>query len=306
LVLGLSTSPARADGEKQRCVAAFEEGQRSKMAGDLQRAVEEFDSCAASSCPAAAQRECSRLRDVTQSVIPSVQFELRFRTDFSKRPVLLSVDGAEPRAYDGEVLRLNPGKHRFVFECEGCAPVTRRIAFSEQDSKRKEVVLKPAAGDAKAAAISATPRAQTQPASCPPCAISGTGPSSKTARAALSTLRESEAERTRLRDIILIGSAATLAAAGGVGFVGFGLRARNAEHALLDCTPYCSRQRIADVKQSYWFANASLGVGVLALGSATIWWFSVRRSPSTAGSHAGSPSQWSIELGPINRVTRTF
>jgi hypothetical protein len=305
LVLGLSTSPARANDEKQRCIAAFEEGQRLRMTGDLQGAVEEFESCAASSCPAAAQRECWRLIEATQSVMPTIQFELSFRGGLSKRPVLLSIDDAEPRMYEGDLLRVSPGKHRFVFECEGCAPVTRRIAFAEQDSKSKEVALKPAPGGAEAAPISPTSPTEARPR-CSPCAVSGALKSSETSRAPLSGLRGSEVERARLHDMIVMGSAATLAVAGGLAFVGFGLRARSGERDLVECTPYCSRARIAEVKQSYLLANASLGAGVLALGGATVWWFGLRRSPTAAGSPAVSRSPWSVQLGLISKVTRTF
>jgi hypothetical protein len=306
LVLGLSTSPAQADSPKQRCIAAFEEGQRSQMVGDLQHAIEQFEGCAVSACPAAAQRECSRLLDVAQAAIPTIRFELEFGNRLAERPVMLSVDDIEPRAYEGEVLRVNPGKHRFVFECEGCAPVTRRIVFAEGDSKRKEVVLSPAAGDAEGARNSGLSSPETQPSICPPNgARPGTATSSESAPAPVAPGRGSAGESARLRDILIMGSAATLATAGGLGFIGFGLEARRAERDLAECTPDCSSSRIAEVKRSYVLANASLGGGVLALGGATIWWFGLRPSTRTRNG-AASHSQWSVELGPINRVTRTF
>lgn len=308
LVLGLSTSPARADGGKQRCIAAFEEGQRSQMVGDLQRAITEFESCAVSSCPAAAQRECSRLLDLAQAAIPTIQFELEFNNQLSKRLVMLVIDDAEPRAYEGEVLRVNPGKHRFVFECEGCATVTRRIVLTERDSKLKEVVLNPAAGDADGARSSALSGPETQSSACPPDSDgpgTATAPSAASAQA-VARARDSAAESARLHDIVIIGSGATLAAAGGLGFIGFGLEARRDERDLSECTPYCSRARIAEVKRNYFLANASLGGGVLALSGATIWWFGLRPSKPTTRSGAARHSQWSVELGPINRVTRTF
>lgn len=273
LLLGLSASPARAEGAKQRCIAAFEEGQRAEMAGDLRRAIEELKTCAVSSCPAVAQRECSHLLEVARAAIPAVQFEVRFAADLGTRPVMLSVDGGEAWRYEGEVLRVNPGKHQFVFQCEGCATVVRRIVFSERDSKRKEVVLKPAREAAR------VPDAPT---------------------------RYSRTGGTTLRDKVILGSAAALATVGGLGFIGFALDARHGERALLECSPYCSGARIADVKRSYLLANVSLGGGLLALGGATLWWFGLRRTPQEAGSHAKCGGQWSIEVGAISKVTRTF
>jgi hypothetical protein len=307
IALGLSVTPARADSAKQPCAAAFEAGQRSQMVGDLQQAIEGFESCAASSCSAVARRECTRLLDAAQLAIPTVQFDLRFGTDFSKRPVMLSVDDGEARTYDGEVLRVNPGKHRFVLECQGCATVTRLIAFAEQDSKRKEVAFSPACGDADGASPSAVPRTEPPPAPRPPSRpMSAAATSSKPARASMAPRLSSAAEGSRLRDQLIVGSAAALATAGGLGFVGFGLEARSGERALLECTPYCSGASIAEVKRKYVLANVSLGTGLLALGGATIWWFGLRRSSPTPSGSANSRSEWSVELGAISKITRTF
>jgi hypothetical protein len=278
------------------------------MAGDLQRAIDELETCAVSSCPAVAQRECSHGLEAARAAMPAIKFEVRFAADLGTRPVMLSVDEGEPRRYEGEVLRVNPGKHRFVFQCEGCAAVTRRIVFSEQDSKRKEVVLKPAleaGGSAKASQVAC---AEERPSTCPPAAAlpAGAGKSSEPARAAGAPTRYWPAESAGLRDKLILGSAAALATVGGLGFIGFGLDGRRGERALRECSPYCSGARIAEVKRSYLLANLSLGSAVLALGSATLWWFGLRRSPQDAGSYADSRGEWSVEVGAISKVTRTF
>jgi hypothetical protein len=309
VVLGLSVAPARADSAKQQCAAAFEAGQRSQMVGDLQQAIEEFESCAASSCSAVAQRECTRLLGAAQLAIPAVQFDLTFGTDLSKRPVMLSVDDGEPRTYDGEVLRVNPGRHRFVFECQGCATVTRLIAFAEQDSQRKEVAFSPACGDADGASASAVPRAEPReppPRRPPGSSTSAAAASSKSARASAAPRLSSVAEGSRPSDTLIVGTAAALAIAGGLGFVGFGLEARSGERGLLECAPYCSGASIAEVKRNYVLANVSLGTGVLALGGATVWWLGLRRSSPTPSANAKSRSQWSVELGAISKLARTF
>jgi hypothetical protein len=307
ILLGSITNPARADSAKQRCAAAFEEGQRAQMVRDLERAIVEFKSCTVSSCPAAAQRECSRLLDVAQLAIPAVQFELKFAPELSKRPVTLSVDDGEPRTYDREALHVNPGKHRFVFQCEGCATVSRRIVFAERDSKLKEVVLKPECGDAEEARTTVASSPEAPPPTCPPSAASSAAvTSSESARVAVAPTRKATAEGAVLRDTLILGSAAALAVVGGLGFVGFGLEARSAERALSDCAPYCSGARIAEVKRSYLLANASLGSGVLALGGGAIWWFGLRGSSQAPRSNAASRGQWSVELGAVSKVTRTF
>lgn len=308
LLLALSTAPAAAEDSKQRCVAAFEEGQRAQLTGDLQRASGEFESCAANACPAAVQQECSRLLEAAGAAMPSVQFELSFGTDLSGRPVRLSVDAGEPRIYeDREVLRVNPGKHRFVFQCEGCATVTRRMNFAEQEAKRKEIVLNPACGNTDGVAASAGPRAEAPPASCPPQKL-GAGNMSppQSAPTPRASIRHPAADDTGLRDTLILGSAATLVSLGALGFVGFGVEARSAERALRECTPFCSGERIAEVKRSYVLANASLASGVLALGGATIWWFGLRDSSQPPRNKSANLGGWSIELGAINKVTRTF
>ena len=303
LLFGLSALPVQAESVKQQCAGAFEDGQRFRIAGDLQRAILQFESCRVSSCPAAAQRECSRLSEVAQSAIPTIHFELTFGAGLPRRPVMLSIDDGEPAAYDGEVLRVNPGKHRFAFECQGCAAVTRKIEFVEQDAKRKEVALNPSGDNDDATKTEAVSPVQAKPANgLPAGASSATASSSKSAVATPAPLEASNEGGPPLVDIVIFGSTAALATAGAIGFVSFSLEARSGERALAECTPDCSDTRIDQVKRNYWLANVSLGTGLLALGGATIWWFSSRPSSETAG----SSGQWSVELGPINKLTRTF
>lgn len=294
---------AQADSEKQQCAAAFEDGQRFQIAGDLQRAIAEFESCRVSSCPTAAQRECSRLSEAAQAVAPSIRFELTFGAGLSRRPVMLSIDEGAPAAYDGEAVRVNPGKHRFVFGCEGCATVTRTIALVEQDSKLKEVALKPACMNEDATTPEGAPASDVNAASCLPAATSSAVVTrSKLPEPAPKRSEDSNADEPPLRDIVIFGSTAALATAGSIGFIGFGLEARSGERALAECTPDCSRARISQVKRNYWLANVSLGTGLLALGGATIWWFGLRPAAQTTP----TGGKWSVELGPINTLTRTF
>jgi hypothetical protein len=302
LLFVLNARPARADGAKEQCAAAFEAGQRMQMVGDLQRAIEEFESCAESPCSVPAQRECKRLLEAAQAAIPTVQFELRFGANLAKRPVMLSIDDREPVAYGGETLSVNAGKHRFVFECDGCATVTRRIEFADHDLKHKEVALNPACGnpDASTSGAASAPRAQST--NCPVLGASAAAVKPKLGRVPLLPLRNSTADDTRLRDTVIFASAAALATVGGIGFVGFGLTARSGERALTECAPYCSDTQIAAVKRNYLLANVSLGTGLLAIGGATIWWFGLR----SASHSAASGGQWSVALGPISTLRRTF
>jgi hypothetical protein len=300
VLFSLRALPAQADDAKQQCVAAFEEGQRYRMAGDLQRAIEDFESCKISACPAAAQRECSRLSEAAQAAVPTVHFELTFGAGLPRRPVLLSIDEGQPAAYDGEVVHVNPGKRRFLFECEGCAMVTREITFVEHDSKRKEVKLNAACGDTAATTEQPAP---AKSGNCPtPGAKPAAAPRAELPKAPLLPRKDSGARAARLGDVVVFGSAAALATAGGVGFIAFGLDARSGERALTECAPYCSSARIAEVKHNYWLANVSLGTGLFALGGAAVWWFGLR--PPSRPAH--KDGQWSVELGPINKLTRTF
>ena len=302
LVFSWSTRAVRADDAKERCATAFEEGQRLQMVGDLQRAIEEFQSCAGNACSVPAQRECSRLLEQAQAGIPTIVFELAFGANLPRRPVVLSVDNGAPAAYEGETLHLNRGRHRFVFECEGCATVTRRIDFADQDSKHKEVVLNPACGKAAATNAEAGSGPRAEPLNCPAAGASAAAvKSSGVARAPLPALQHPMADDAGLRDAVIFASAAALAAAGTIGFVGFGLAARRGERALTECAPYCSGTHIAEVKRSYLLANVSLGTGLLALGGATVWWFGLRPSSPAAGK-----GQWSVELGLISNLRRTF
>lgn len=72
--------------------------------------------------------------------------------------------------------------------------------------------------------------------------------------------------------------------AGFAGLVGFGTSARRAERALRKCSPECSQNDVDSVKSKYAWANVSLGIGVVGVGTAAglyLW----RDSPRSAESH---------------------
>ena len=310
LLISLTARAAAADPPKLQCATAFEDGQRLRMSGNLKLAVEKFESCAAPRCPALVQRECSRLLSAALDAAPTVEFELQFADGVAKRPVSLSIDDGEPEAYEGQLLRVNPGKRRFVFQCEGCATISRRISFAESDHKRKEVVLNALCVEPEVAASSSTLDSKARSVS--PLEVGSTGPVAATGSAPLAPPRR-PASRVPTpsalhsnRDAWLLGSGALVITLSGVGFVGFGLQARSGERSLASCAPECSAGRIAQVKRDYWMANASLTTGLVALAGAGIWWFAGRPRAESAHGRAAGSGHWSATLGAFSTVTRTF
>lgn len=309
LLTSLTTRAAAADAPKRECAVAFEDGQRSRNAGDLKLAVEKFESCAAPRCPDLVQRECSRLLSAALEAVPSIEFELQFAEGLAKRPVSLAIDEGAPVAYEGQSVSVNPGKHRFVFECEGCATSRRRISFAESDHKRKAVVLSSVDVDPEVVVSSSPSDArarEARPLEAEPARPLVAPDSAPPALPRLSALPNPKPSGHSERDALILGGGALLMTTSGVGFVVFGLHARSGERSLASCAPECSAARIARVKRDYLLANASLATGLVTLAGAGLWWFVGRPRTESADGQAAETGRWSVTLGPISTVTRTF
>jgi hypothetical protein len=87
---------------------------------------------------------------------------------------------------------------------------------------------------------------------------------------------------------------AGVAAAGAASFAFFSLSGRSQLRDLEDCKPYCARDDVQSVRTKYLIADISLGVSLVALGSAAYLWL---RPAPVEQARAGGIS-WDVAATP--------
>jgi hypothetical protein len=314
---------ALAQSSKSSCVAAFEDGQRQQLQGELARAIDQFTRCAASTCPARVRDECQSFLETARGAMPGV---LLAPVDAaSERPldgVSVSVDGAEGRAFDGRMLRMEPGEHQVIFQRSGYVPIRLHLTMRASDPPRLVPLRFTPAPNTPGAKLAARSKSATSvapgedlPRPTPSISCAPLEPQKPPLAAPL----PAPPARSILRKEVPPGSSASLgggrraavlaaAVVGGVGAVGFayfGLTARSADEGLDACTPHCEPSAVDAIKRDYVLANVSLGVGVVgALTASVLWLTSPRVSgrPESASSRRG----WAVSVGPVTTVATRF
>jgi hypothetical protein len=143
-ILVLFVRPARGD-ETHGCIAAYESGQRLRIAGKLREARDELARCAALECPTLAREDCVRwLREVDDAV-PTVIVRARDPSGSDLVDVRVTVDGAPLVTHlEGRPIAFDPGEHDVRFEAPGFVPSTEHLVVVQAEKNRVfEVVLRP-------------------------------------------------------------------------------------------------------------------------------------------------------------------
>jgi hypothetical protein len=269
----------RASDGVEQCLQAYEAGQRLRQSGDLVRSAEELLVCGGPACPVRIQADCQRWLDDVERSMPAVVFRVRDVEGHPLADVSVSIDGGAPRRLDGRALGMNPGEHEVVFECAGYQPLVTPVFVTEGEKlEPRPVTLQSIAGAVLrrgAPAVSAGPAVEHAEAV----------PLAPPAHASLAVPL----------------AAGAVGALGATGLIYFGVRAKNGEADLQQCTPNCSQSRVDGVKRDYLLSNVSLGVGIAGLAGAAI--LLLLDEPVPAG--ASAAPRHSIELGTVTRwVTR--
>jgi hypothetical protein len=163
---GLCVGDARAD-DKNRCIAASEQGQQLRDAGKYKDARDAFTKCARDACPTIVRRDCTRwLVDLTQ-LWPSVVFGAKDASGNDRTDVTVSADSVPlVSTLDGKPVPIEPGEHVFRFEAAGL-PAVERDVLVRAGEKSRLVVAQFAAPPASATPPPATPGATPAPADAP-------------------------------------------------------------------------------------------------------------------------------------------
>jgi hypothetical protein len=244
------------------CLTAPVDAQKLRKGGKLIEARDRFAICSRNACPREIVQSCMRWGAEVQSAIPSAVTAARDARGHDLGDVRVSIDGAEAVDPSPRAVELEPGTHRFVFRRSG-APGSQDVRLDvvlREGEKNREVIATfgspPSPGDGVASEPS--PGAQAGRVPLLTWVLGGLG-------------------------VVALASFATSAA--------LGIAERSADQ----CATGCTQAQKDDVNSKFFVADISLGVGVVALGVATLLylvqpasrapttaWFDVRPSPGGA------------------------
>lgn len=284
-------SPARrrtigADGAA--CTATRDHARQRAEAGRLREAEDLYLACARVACGEVIRQDCLARHTQLGGDIPSI---VPLVTDQAGAPrvlVEMRVDGQLVMSrLSGQAVPLDPGKHEVSFSTDDGVVATRQVFVAQGERNRAlHVVLhagEPAAAAAKVAPIERLERVakvdkkrdegddgEGEPSPVP--AAAAPRPQLVDARPTATVERRPAGERPSSAGAYVFG-ALGLAGVGGFALLTSWGRADN--RMLASCSPTCPAASARHVRQLYWAADASLGVGLVSLGLAT-WLFSGR------------------------------
>jgi hypothetical protein len=280
--LGLALALVGSEGSAQRsdpCFTAPLDGQKLQKDGRLLEARVRFSACARNTCPVEIVTDCARwARDVDEA-LPSVVVAARDSHGRDLVDAQVSIDGQPPFDLSARAIPLDPGPHRFVFMRTGDADIEQNVLLREGEKNRE---------------ISATfGAATTSPAAPPPAAVAVPSPPAS----ALTEIpsRVDAAQRPVPSSTWVVGGIGVAGLASFATFASLGIRQRASD----GCASGCTQSQNDSVELKFHFADASLGVAVVALGVATGIYLA-RPARVAAGTGAGRESlEFGFDVRPM-------
>jgi hypothetical protein len=241
LFLGPLEGSARADASE--CVKSSEEGLLARDKGRLRDARQRFVTCAADACPKPLRIDCARWLEDVESSLPTVVFGARDAKGEDLFDVDVFVDGERVVGHEqGKAVALDPGPHVVRFERAKTGKTTELKVLLRAGEHNRSILATLATAEERA-----TPRSD------------GISSSSKPSSSSVSI------------PAVVLGGVGILAL-GSFGF--FALEGSGEKDRLAtSCSPRCTDAQVSDLRTDYLVADVSLGVGVVALGLAALFWF---------------------------------
>jgi hypothetical protein len=242
----IAESPRLAQAQdREACTEAYTKTQKLRLANKPHEAAASAAVCAAKSCAEWARKECATWLEELRAATPSLSVSVRDERGNVVRGARVLVDGTDvSQDSDGGPMDLEPGEHVIVVEQPGRANVERKVVLAEGEKNRRiEIVLVtdvspgPAVG---APVVPVIPPADEyrRPIPWPTYLLAGVG-----------------------------------LAALGVG-VFTGIRGVSARDDLYGCRPTCPQDRVDSVSSKFVVTDVAVGVSLLALAGAAIFYFS--------------------------------
>jgi len=264
LSFAFAPSAARADDEKEQCVAAHADSQKLRTESKLGEAREKLLICTRPECPSIVRSDCAKWLAAVQEEIPSIVVVATDANGDDVADVRILADGKEVATeLTGQPVMLDPGMRQLRFERAGAAPIEQRLLMRVGERNRRvEVQFVPQLAGATT----------TQPG-----AESGGGESGSGAAEA-----DSGGRTVPTLTWVLGG----VGVAGLAGFTYFALDGSSRESDLDSCKPNCDHDDVQAARTSYLIGDISLGVGVLALAGATYFYLTAPTPTAAASARA--------------------
>jgi hypothetical protein len=261
----LASASARATDEAGKCAQASNQAQDLRSANKLRAAREQLVQCVRDVCPAMVRSDCAQSIGEVDQAMPTVVVSA---TDASGRDLVdvkVSMDGEVlTTSLGGTAINVDPGPHAMRYEASGTSPVEEQLVFRVGEKNR---ALKVRFGGGAAAAPVATgaPPVPTEP--------------ERPARGGVPTAS------------IILGAVGIVALGS---FTYFGLKGKSDADSLRStCAPNCAQSDVDSVSTKLHVADASLAVGVVALGVAAYLWLT-----SDSGPKAPSATGFDVRAAP--------
>jgi hypothetical protein len=238
-LVALLVAPLAHADETDACFSAPVEGQKLKNEGKLRAALAQFEMCARKSCPAEIVADCTHWAGAVENAIPSIVVAPLDAQGNDLLEVRVAVDDGAPSEVSGRAIVLDPGAHKLVFTREGSGAVAQDVLLREGEKNRVIVV--------RFEAPPAPPVVAPPPP--PPLSTEVARPVPAGTWIALTV------------GILALGSFAAVAG------VGIAERSRNG------CAVGCTAAQKDDVDLKFHVADALLGVGIIAVATAAIVYF---------------------------------
>ena len=231
--------------EKEECVAAYEATQTMRKEGTLTEAREKALFCAQDGCPSVIRDDCTAWVSDIEKSIPSIVLSVSDASGKDLVDVTVSIDGKVVKEkLDGKSILLDPGSHKLHLESAG-QPAYDQDLVAREGEKNRSIVVK-LGGEATTDGGGDTAATHDRPTPGGVYALGVVG-------------------------IIGLGA-----------FAGFAL-AGNSKKSDLDasnCKPNCAQSDVDSIKSKYLLADISLGIGIVALGAATVLYLTRGESPA--------------------------
>jgi len=294
------------------CPSASKQADALVSQGKLRQARRWLQKCAQASCSVPLRRDCkarlARLAMDIPSIVPML-------TDEEKQPITdveVAMDGhLLTTKADGRAVAVDPGKHEFTFKTVDGRVVTQEMVVVQGEHRRKLEASLPAT-----VAAAATPTAAATPAAATPTAAAAARPAEEQASEdPPARTGDSGASRSRYEEPPERQSTAGHPVAPWV-LTGLGLASLGAfgvltqwgrlddQKLVKECSPDCKPESIDHVRNLYLGAKISLGVGLAALGVATVLFIS-NGSSDTREVASAKPTQryvFDVRPGPSGAV----
>jgi hypothetical protein len=251
------SSSAQASPEKEKCVAAFDRGQRAQSDRALRRAQTELIVCSQETCPTVLRADCAGVLAEVRSALPTVVFAADDGNGHELTDVKVYV-GTElvTPVLDGRAIAVDPGTFDLRFERPGHPPLVASRTIRDGEKNR---VIRVSLGAPSGGIAPGPPHADETPLAGKRDAVGW----------------------------LLPGSLALVGVAGlGVALVtrlGFDSRV---EELRGSCAPECTQAQRSDLSGTVVTSNVALGVGIGAIVLGVVAWFVT--APATSSSSAGS------------------